>query len=126
MTEPLNGADACIIMHTALRKCCDSKITSAAYHLIQLINIEPPEQNAWRILGNMVAKMINMGLEPLVALRRAVRHLNDEFCREVVKPANQGGPKEVENARATMHALQCTLECFDETDLQGMAGYLDD
>jgi hypothetical protein len=33
MTPPLTGSDVCSLMHTALRKACDSSITSSVYNM---------------------------------------------------------------------------------------------
>ena len=45
----LTAYDACVFMHTALRKCCDSKATSAAYNLVHVIgHLNLPEAlNPW-------------------------------------------------------------------------------
>ena len=60
MTNQIDKNDVCIAMHTALRKYCDSDITSAIYNLIHLIHdMKPRKLNAWLILGELVADRLN-------------------------------------------------------------------
>ncbi len=88
----IEGIDACVCMHTALRKCCDSKITSAAYNLIHIIDIRPEKFDAWRILGNLVAEGMNrsdVNWSGSVALASAVEKLLDEFHGFMLRPVTR-------------------------------------
>lgn len=124
--EKIEGQDACVMMHTALRKCCDSKITTAAYNLIHIIDVEPASLNAWRILGDLVAEDVNKGMRGRAALERAAEKLDRVFHDEYARARDGDGARPPENAKSTMWALLSTLRCFDENDLEGMAAYLDE
>jgi hypothetical protein len=121
---PLDGTDACQLMHTALRKACDSKITSAASNLIHIIHITPEKWNPWRMLGALVAKELNAGKKPAAALEHAIAKLDDTYMDQVV--ADRDKEKIPDGACSTMYALKCTLECFSKDDVKGMASYLED
>jgi hypothetical protein len=121
---PLEGNDACVLMHTALRKACDSKITSAAYNLIHTIHIEPEKWDPWRMLGALVAKELNAGKKPVPALESAIARLDNVFMDQVV--AYRDKEMVPDDARSMMYALKCTLECFAASDVRGMASYLEE
>lgn len=122
----MDGSEACALIHTALRKCCDSKITSAAYNVIRMI--ETPRHldrvNPWRLLGKAVAKRLDEDAKPVVALRAAVDHLLDDYYDELDKMPYS----EREGARNKtidqLHALQCTFQCFSKDDLVGASWFL--
>lgn len=122
----MDGPEACSLIHTALRKCCDSKITSAAYNVIRMI--ETPRRldgvNPWRLLGTAVAKRLDEGAKPVVALRAAIDHLDDDYYDELEKMPYS----EREGARSKtidqLHALQCTFQCFSKDDLVGASWFL--
>jgi hypothetical protein len=118
----LEWEDACMLMHTALRKCCDSKITSAAYNLIHLIK-DTSEWSAWRMLGELVAEYVDEGEKPTFALTRAIEHLGGVFY-ERCAAAKQKDEDVPDGARTWLYALLRILECFNEQDVEGMAYYL--
>jgi hypothetical protein len=122
----LEADDACGLMHTALRKCCDSKITSAAYHLIQMIHVRPEIWDPWILLGKIVAKRINeSGNKPLEALKVAAGHLNEAWL-DICDKERTAGREPPSGARNALYALTCILELFSEEDLVGMSSYLED
>lgn len=123
----MSAEDACVCMHTALRKCCDSKITSAAYNLIHVLcnlNIQPKRYDPWHILGKLVAEKVNSTppAPPAAALRNVIRSgaLTDALYEEKRKDEKTFPI----DATSAMWALQCTLQCFAEEDINGMAAYL--
>lgn len=122
--ETFDGSDVCVCLHTALRKSCDSHITSAAYNLIHMIRVEPEKFNAWRIYGDIVAQLMSKGEKPLPAAKKAIELTDDAFYKEVEKarPA-EGRPPE--GSTAALHALLCTLRCFDANDWAGFVSYLE-
>jgi hypothetical protein len=125
---PLDSSDACMLMHTALRKACDSKITSAAYNLIHLIELKPDRYNPWLLLGELVADKRNAGMKPVTALQQSIVAMSDIF-QDRLRKARDSTAETVavpDNARQWMLVLQCTLECFDKNDLEGMASYLEE
>jgi hypothetical protein len=122
----LDYADVCSLMHTALRKCCDSKITSAAYNLVHTIDIKPEMWDPWRLLGKIVARRMNeSGNKPVEALKIGIEHLDDQW-QEIAAREWEAHREPPDNARSTMSVLACILKCFDESDLEGMVSYLDD
>jgi hypothetical protein len=121
--QQLAPNDACVCMHTALRKCCDSRITSAAYNLIHLIHIEPSKWNAWVMLGRLVVERMEGGKKPAEALQEAIERLEDAFYDQAMK-SREAGESEPDQARSIMYALRCTLECFSPKDIEGMAEFL--
>ena len=124
----LEGTDVCICLHTALRKYCDSKITSAAYNLIHLIcNTKlKPKHCPWHLFGDMVAEIMSAGQRPLMAVKHSIHHLDDQYFKRVIEPRRKKGKSAYpKDARTWLHALQCTLECFDEHDLGAFVALLE-
>jgi hypothetical protein len=111
----LDGPDVCACMHTALRKCCDSPITSAAYNLIYLIDL--PEFDPWQFYGGLVAELLGAGEKPVEAAVGAARTLEDKYMSFVREKG--GNPR-----RQALLALSCTFECFNEKDWEGFAAFL--
>jgi len=60
-----------------------------------------------------------------VALAGALDKLDDKF-HDIIMTARNEGVELPEHARSTMWALLCTLQCFDDEDIVGMAAYLND
>lgn len=135
----VQGNDACVMMHTALRKCCDSKITSAAYNVIHLLcemDFKPHKFSPWRMYGTLVAERLkappsNPGLPKGLKLtrgasicKRAVADLDDRFVA-VLREAKEKREVIPDNCRSALYALLCVLECFDDKDWIGMAAYLE-
>jgi hypothetical protein len=130
--QKITGTDACVMMHTALRKCCDSSVTSAMYNVIHIIDIPEPI-NPWIMLGNLVAAHID---EPAgrkssgrsrgeAALRKAASELDKEFYDQVAKMKRE----EIvvpSNAAPSMYTLTCLFRLFSEEDWAGMGAYLDE
>lgn len=81
----MTGSDACVCMHTALRKLCDSRITSAAYNFIHILcdMDELGDLNPWLVLGEFVAEEINKGRKPYVALTMAAGYLDRKFSEKI-------------------------------------------
>ncbi len=133
--EPLEGNDACIAMHTALRKCCDSPITSAAYNLVHLVcgmDFGSDEQDPWRIYGRLVADSINgvyerkeKLLNPYIPCKLNIEKLEDAF-HELQVRLRKNDARLPDNAREALYALTGVFKCFDTEDWQGMASYLGD
>ena len=123
--EPITGSDACVMMHTALRKVCDSKITSSVYNMIHLIDVKPERFDTWRLLGQLVADRLAKGEKPVEALRRAHRELENALHERVVA-ARRGTEEAPSNATTWLYALSCAMHCFSKEDWEGMASYLGD
>lgn len=121
--EKIDGGDACVMMHTALRKCCDSHITTAAYNLIHLLDVKPAEVDPWRVFGDSVAYSRNLGMKASDVIQTNIVEFERTF--EVAKTkherAGQTVPREAERA---FWALYSILRCFHEGDIQGMGEYL--
>lgn len=123
---PLEAFDVCNFTHTALRKQCDSKITSAAYNLIHLIDVKPSRFDAWLFYGGLVAEKLRAGMAPVLAVRQAAETLDDMFFARVIRPAREKDERLPDHAQTIMHALYCTFACFSAGDWEGMAAYLGD
>ena len=126
--EKLEGNDACMLMHTALRKLCDSKITSAAYNLVYLVDVEPHKFDPWRFFGQLVADHLNerVAHTPANAVKLAIEELDDAYWGNVTGPARERRETIPDDAQTWLHALSCTLQCFDAKDVESMAGFLAD
>ena len=128
---PIAGTDACGAMHTALRKCCDSNIASAAYQLIQLIcetRFTPQKFNPWRVYGGLVAQSINECtargeklVHPYIGCKLAAVKLTDACYALEKREIDERMP---DNARHAMYSLACVFAEFSEDDWTGMASYL--
>jgi hypothetical protein len=125
--EKLTATDACVAMHTALRKQCDSAITSAAYNLIHIIcDLDLPEDvDPWRLLGGFVARAVNAGNGAKLALRTAVRDgaLSEQYHKAKCARKDRGEAVPDVAHHAT-YALECTLRCFSDDDMEGMVSYV--
>lgn len=119
----IDGSDACVFMHTALRKACDSKITSCVYNLVHLIDIKPKKFDPWCFLGKLVADRLNGGEKSVQALKAAHHELEDKFL-DMIHVDQKMRDQVPENTIATMYALSCAMACFDKADWEGMAAYL--
>ena len=121
----MTGGNACISMHTALRKVCDSHITSAAYNFITLIDVKPIALDPWRIFGRLVAQKIVQDPKrlPTLILQEAHRELEDELHRVVDShlKINSTQPK---NLTLIFNTLNCIFKCFTQADWDCMAAYL--
>lgn len=129
--QKLEASDACMLMHTALRKVCDSPITSATYNLIHLLSALPKEDvpvrfDPWLIFGALVVEQLPRGSRSFAA-REAISKFSDRF-EEVCDRARADGHRVTETApraRIAFFALNSMLSCFDSGDIEGLAAYLD-
>lgn len=135
MRKEMSGSDACLMMHTALRKCCDSKITSCLYNLVHLVDVRPEKFDPWKIYGLIVADLVNARLPPKDSVKMARERLRERFnsvmehaerdrrdraiARETSIPVE--APRE---ATTWMFAIDCALACFTEPDWEAMSEYL--
>ena|SRR5271170_3745045 len=122
--EAIEGNDACMLMHTALRKCCDSKITSSVYNMVHLVDVKPDKFNPWGFYGRLVADRLNKGEEPEGALKAAHTELEDKFLDFWCEPSKEGDKPA--HARTWLYALSCAMHCFSKRDWEGMAAFLGD
>jgi hypothetical protein len=128
----MTGADACVAMHTALRKCCDSPITSVAYNLIHMIGdaeIKPRSLDPWLMLGEMMAEQLAKG--PGHSVEIVIEFAGKEELLRRWAATNDarrkaGRPDAPTRASNALHALVCTLRCFSRADIEGMTTYLDE
>ena len=128
-TPEWDGSDVCVAIHTAMRKYCDTPITTAAYNLIHLICEAKlkAKHSPWRLFGDSIAEHLNHNPEVDVAniAKRAANSLDDLYFKHIAAPRRKEGkdafPKGV---RHWLYALQGTLRCFDESDWAGAVEYL--
>lgn len=121
----LEGNDACMLMHTALRKSCDTKITSCLYNLIHLVDIKPHKFDPWRFLGQLVADKVNSGEKPVAALKSSHQEFQVKFL-DLVQDAREKSEAVPEDVRMWLYAISCVMHCFSKQDWEGMASYLAD
>lgn len=123
--EQLQGNDVCMMLHTALRKICDSPPTTSVYNLVHLIcafNFTPRKFDPWRYYGEQVALLINEGADPNEAVRRAHGRIDDFLTN--LSEAKQKGETIPDNAQTAAYTLKSALRCFSKDDWLGMAAYL--
>jgi hypothetical protein len=127
----MTGGDACLNMHVALRKLCDSPATSCLYNLVHILEL-PEKHNAWRLYGQLVADRVNAidgrrseggaGESYATALKEARKALADAFFSEGRLRKRGEWP---EHAETWLHAVDSALSCFSQQDWEGMAGYFE-
>jgi hypothetical protein len=119
----MTGGEACGLMHTALRKICDSKATTAMYNVVHLICDARVPLSAWNLLGKLVAEGLNEVEKPTssVASRilvEAVARLGDVWDEDRARTAS--------DATHQLHAMTSIFSLFSKADFDGMAAFLSD
>lgn len=126
------------MIHTALRKMCDSKATTAAYNFIHLIGrvISLPEEfDPWRFFGDAAAMHINSGMDPEKAITILLNTetrlcLEDRFRdhltkhRQKVTKSDGNVAAEPSYATTTLNTLSSIFELFTKEDIKAMSHYL--
>lgn len=123
----MEGADACMLMHTALRKLCDSHITSALYNFIHMLEVKPAELDPWRIYGQLVADRITAGSRPDHAVTDAMEKFEDkmEEARKTWRDSGTAGRREIPSEiHHSFYTLFCIFRCFEKSDWAAMSGFL--
>lgn len=119
----IDGPDACCMMHTALRKCCDSTITSAVYNMIHLVDVKPTKFCPWHLFGELVADQIVAGYSPVDAIHNAYSKWKDKFDDIYMAAKNKSEPVP-DNVFNWFYSLYCSMGCFSESDWIGMSSFL--
>ena len=124
----MTGLDACLSMHTALRKVCDSPQTSALYNLIHLLDY-PPHFHPWKLYGELVAGYLQR-TDPItetflpggktLTLKTAAGQL-EGFWLERTKSARAQEPP---NVRCALYAMTSLFRLMDDKDWSAIAAYL--
>ena len=113
------GSNVAAAMHTAIRKCCDSRETSAAWSVIHLLRY------AWGAYGRLVAELIIRGQDPATAAQNAVSQLQELS----VGPAYEQVPwlswLSEQNGETERWALFGVLRLIKEDDWPGVVAFLD-
>lgn len=131
--QKIGGNDACVLMHTALRKLADSPATSAFYNAVQILpEIKPRALNPWLILGEMVADALdeNPGWEVSHiagfldgASSHRVGRLEKVFFERLTEH-RRAGKNEPAHATSALYLLLSLFRLFKPSDFAAMAGYL--
>lgn len=105
---------ACEALHTALRKCCDSPITSVAWNVIHMLG-----DSDWADYGRAVVERLH---GKTFATKR-------EVVAELVKITEEHGPANAPGIyrwimQPSRAALKCTLDLFSADDWLGFASFL--
>lgn len=120
MTERLEGHDVCCLIHTALRKCADSPITTAAYNLIHVIHVKSERFDPWLMFGTMVAERLQ-DMTPQEAFAHALEGFDDRFFSLADHSSDYP-----DGCRHLAWALEGVLRCFSKADIAAAAAYLED
>lgn len=106
-------SDLGIALHTALRKCCDSSPTSAAWNLINVLE-EP-----WKDL----LKVIREGFKGFKFDRKSTKSKNDQLAAHLKLVVTRQWEPWGKGYVAV--ALHCVFETFSANDWYGFASFLD-
>ena len=134
---PLGGNDACVALHAALRKVCDSEATTVLYqivHLVCALRIRPESLDPWRIVGRLVAESLNEAhargeriINPYISVTLAFEKLEDVWWSSAKKRREKSGrDSEPENAREALYAFTRCFRLLTPEDRIAMAEYLRD
>ncbi len=99
-------------LHTALRKCCDSPITSAAWNIVHVM-----PQEAWR---SFLAAMV--GSKTGADLKIRFHAWYEGTAQDVESSLSKA---DRHNDRSIAVTFRCILRVFDDDDWDGMAGFLE-
>jgi hypothetical protein len=127
--QQIAGNDACVYMHTALRKVCDSPMTTAAYNLIHMLcamEFHPSRLDPWRMFGQLVADRVNKGENPAKAAKAANEQLDDVFSDEFCKVRDEKKERLDEDCRTAMYTLHSVFRCFNDAEWERMTHYLNE
>ncbi len=123
-----DGDSACLAMHTALRKACDSAPTTALWNMIHLCESPTGQLTPWAFYGQRVAELLNAGEPPARAVRFAEHgRWTDAYLDEMLKmrrASPQPGTALESNLRHWLYAISGVLRCFESHDWDGMGAYL--
>lgn len=134
-TEPMDGAAACGMMHTALRKVADSPITTVAYQIIHMIcdsRITPRKFDPWLLFGQLVADGVNECAErgeelvnPYIICKLRADRIEQVFYERVKahRAKVDGEWHEPAMSHHALYALTRTFKLFKREDWEAMAHY---
>lgn len=118
--DNITPSDLGMALHTALRKACDSKATSAAWNLIEILN-EP-----WSIYLDLLLKELKEAKRPSLSdLREFTLDLWHPFG-EIDQIVRDDRGSAARKDRRLITALGCVFEMFDDVDWHGYGSYLDE
>lgn len=121
--QEMSGNDACIAMHAALRKCCDSPQTSALYNIVHVIQVRP-RYCPWRLFGSLVAAGLadrKGPIPPMDVVKDSVGKLEDAWL-EIVRQDDRALVPD--DARPALYAILSIMKLMTEDDWGGMASFL--
>lgn len=118
--------DACMLVHSALRKVCYSPATSAAYNVIHLINVKPRALDPWVLFGLCVADAINKSEGEIDGddLKSIAAELNDTWFEVREKREKKGLPADSGNGVTSLYALTGIFRLFSEKDWESIAEFI--
>lgn len=105
--KELNPSDVCASLHVALRKACDSTVTSALWNLIHVLDDDV--MHAWIEVGKAIVEELNAGSVPKEALRSVIYRKTPNLHRQ---------------AHHAYRAIRLLVEMFDEKDLEAAVSFL--
>ncbi len=117
MTDPYNESDFAVMVHTALRKACDSTITSIAYNMIHATN------GPWGAFVSLVYSQFNWS-RPEESFAERVDELSEWL--PTTNELKEVGHELTGEERSMLIALILTFKLFDGDDWKGACAYLKD
>lgn len=112
----ITGRDASLMMHAALRKCCDSKISSALYNFIYLQDNLSNELHPWIVFANQIAmRIISNNNDSRIEVFHDI--ISEDY--ELMNGFSQKSP-----GLYIHNTLFCILHCFNNDDIINMLAYI--
>jgi hypothetical protein len=100
------------VLHTALRKCCDSSPTSAAWNLLYEL-----KEDQWADLLDTIRAEFKS-----FAFVKGGKSHNDQLAVRLKQATFQWEPYGKGHICVALH---CVFHCFSDNDWYGFAGFLD-
>lgn len=127
--KSLDGSDVCVSIHTALRKCCDSKTTTAAYNLIHLITGAEESLvnylNPWLMFGDRVAYWLAAQMSPKEAWGHAIEELDERWRDKLLERMSKGmSPSDYSREKTYLYTLLPLFQSFSEREIEGAVTFL--
>ena len=127
---PMDASDACMAMHTALRKLADSPTSSNAYQVISMVcdlKVTPRALHPWLLFGRLVAAESKPDGRALRRIGLSLEETHWHVCESWAKSKNGRDPRGVRDAgHQALWALHCAFRLLTEDDWVAMAGYLEE
>ena len=127
---PMSAADACMAMHTALRKLADSPTSSNAYQVISMVSeltITPRALHPWLFFGGLVAAEVRKDGKVLRRIALDLDETHWHACESWAKARLSRDKRDVRGAsHQALWGLLCAFRLLTEIDWEAMSGFLEE